>query len=166
MSHPGLKDITSKSWSKSMDIQTTISNFTQNIKSWNMNTLGNIFYRKNKIIHRLKGIQNFPNLINNSFLQKLEQDLILEYNNILRSEEDFWKLKSRVQWLSEGDQNTKFFHTITLNRRRRNRIIALKNNEDEWVYDQHSILEMIFKYYNEAFRTGHISTIRLTTRLT
>lgn len=50
-----------------------------------------------------------------------------DFNEILKREEDFWKLKSRVQWLGEGDANTKFFHTTTTTRRRRNRISGLND---------------------------------------
>lgn len=49
---------------------------------------------------------------------ELENKLIVEFNNILKSEEDYWKLRSRINWLNQRDANTNFFHTTTLNRRR------------------------------------------------
>lgn len=59
------------------------------------------------------------------FYLTLVHTLIQEVNLLLQNEEDFWKLKSRVQNLHDGDANTKFFHLSTVHRRRKNRILGL-----------------------------------------
>ena len=56
---------------------------------------------------------------------RLEKSLRLEYGNILKLEEDFWALKSRVGWVVKGDRNTKFFHTTTLVHKRYNKIVRI-----------------------------------------
>lgn len=58
----------------------------------------------------------------------LENILANDYNEILKREKDFWKIKSRIQWINNEDVNTKFFYISTTNRRRRNRIIGINNS--------------------------------------
>ena len=48
---------------------------------------------------------------------------------MLFKEEALWAQKSRCQWLSQGDKSTRYFHLSTLARRRRNTILALKDDE-------------------------------------
>ena len=38
-----------------------------------------------------------------------------------------WKLKSRVDWIQEGDANTKFFHSFAFAKRNSKSIWALNN---------------------------------------
>ncbi|XP_026416598.1 uncharacterized protein LOC113312041 [Papaver somniferum] len=60
-------------------------------------------------------------------------DCLVEYLRLLRSEELFWKQKSRVTWLREGDLNTKYFHIAIMIRRHRNSIVCLKDDRGIWV---------------------------------
>lgn len=40
----------------------------------------------------------------------------------------YWKQRSRVNWLQLGDQNTRFFHQTTLQRRQYNKILRLQDD--------------------------------------
>lgn len=50
-----------------------------------------------------------------------------------KDEELYWQQKSRIMWLKEEDNNSKFFHGQTKQRKTRNRIIGLYNASDIWV---------------------------------
>ena len=60
----------------------------------------------------------------------------VELKRAIKNEEIFWRTKSRVQWLQEGDKNTKFFHAQTMKRRRRNTIRGLKEDDGIWSIDR------------------------------
>uniref|UniRef100_A0A2N9IY01 Reverse transcriptase domain-containing protein n=1 Tax=Fagus sylvatica TaxID=28930 RepID=A0A2N9IY01_FAGSY len=55
---------------------------------------------------------------------KLEKTLLLD--------EVSWRQKSRVQWLKEGDKNTKFFQRTANANRRNNYIESLQHGDQQW----------------------------------
>lgn len=58
-----------------------------------------------------------------------------ELKFMLREKEGYWKLKSRTQWIQEGDKNIKFFHAQTAKWRRCNKIIRLEDGQGVWCTD-------------------------------
>ncbi|TYH01233.1 hypothetical protein ES288_A09G041600v1 [Gossypium darwinii] len=53
--------------------------------------------------------------------------LRIKLGKLLDEEEKYWAQRSRIQWLKEGDKNTRFFHVRATNRRKKNNIARLKD---------------------------------------
>lgn len=88
------------------------------------------------------------NTTNKKFLHyDLKNSLIRDFNEILKREEDFWKLKSRVQWLNDRDANTKLFHMSMVNRKHRTRILGLYDFVGNWTFDPTIINDTILHHY-------------------
>ncbi|CAL9000066.1 unnamed protein product, partial [Prunus brigantina] len=83
-------------------------------------------------------------------VRRLEVDLKKE----LQQEEEYWKLKSRVQWLHEGDKNTKFFHSKVVVRRRINQLKGLEDHMGTWHREASDIRRIAESYFQELFTSG------------
>ncbi|XP_048623656.1 uncharacterized protein LOC125592497 [Brassica napus] len=71
-----------------------------------------------------------------------------------RDEELYWKQKSRATWLREGDQNTKFFHATTKQRRARNRVTKLRKASGLWAETEEEIEAEATGYFQTLFTTS------------
>lgn len=75
-------------------------------------------------------------------------------NEGYKSEESFWRQKSRIQWLKKGDRNLKFFHAYTIQRRKTNsieKLIKLNRGECE---TEEEIEEEVTQYCSSPFTTS------------
>lgn len=78
---------------------------------------------------RLQQLESLNSL--NGYQAKI-RDLKKEINEVLTREEIMWNQRSRVEWLKNGDSNTKLFHASTSQRWSKNRIEGLMDSEGEW----------------------------------
>lgn len=87
----------------------------------------------------------------NEVNQEEEIHLKNQISELWKREELYWKQKSRVKWLTRGDQNTTFFHVTTNSRRRRNMFTQLKGSKGVWITNERGIMEEIRGHYERAF---------------
>lgn len=66
--------------------------------------------------------------------------------------------KFRVQWLQNRDQNTKYFHAVTSQRRRRNRIEELEKLNGELCEGESEIGQEISEYFQSLFTASDTSS--------
>ncbi len=67
-------------------------------------------------------------------------------------------MKSRIEWLCDGDRNAKFFHASVLKRRERNHIVRIKDSVGNWLCDPKDIEDHINAHFQFFFTISLISS--------
>ncbi|CAL8087009.1 unnamed protein product [Prunus armeniaca] len=112
LEHDHLKDFLNQQWALiDGSVLDKTCALVKPLLLWNSTVFGHLRQRKARLLVRSAGI----------------------HKAICQGKALFWQQKSRVKWLQEGDQNTKFFHLATLIRRIRNKIERLKGDNGEWI---------------------------------
>ncbi|KAF7820561.1 ribonuclease H [Senna tora] len=139
-------------WNNDSSHEARISALPSKLQKWNREIFGDIKNRKNRLMRRLHGIQVSLDKKYNPFLDDLGKSLAKDLEEVLNQEETLWFQKSRSDWIRDGDRNTKYYHTKAITRRRRNKILMLKNQSGQWVEDLTEIRNIIVEFYKELFR--------------
>lgn len=151
--HKGFHKFIQESWELNVDLAEASRTFMEKVSTWNMEVFGDITHRK-RVWGRMEGVQRALAVRPTLALIKLEDKLNGTRNELLRQEEMLWHQKSRVSWLNCGDMNTKFFHTSTLIRQRRNKVEGLLNENQQWEYDQVKLKELAIRLYSNLYTTN------------
>ncbi|GMI66860.1 hypothetical protein HRI_000355300 [Hibiscus trionum] len=62
-------------------------------------------------------------------------------------EEVYWEQRARANWLKFGDKNTRFFHRHASQRKRKNRISSLSDENDNMAEEDADILRIATEYF-------------------
>ena len=127
------------------------------IRTWNKEEFGNIFVDKKRIVQELNAIQKRG--MESGWEQELkekEKYLSAQLEAKERQEEFFWKQKSRVKWLQEGDKNTKFFHSATVSNRLGSKIYNLKLPNGTQVGTRAEVEEGLVNYFKDIMTEDNI----------
>eukprot|EP00253_Pinus_taeda_P001856 PITA_01856 len=133
--------------------QLKLKEMKNKIKKWNKEEFGNIIEEKKRLEQRMEELQQMD------ILEGIQEERIKEEGMTLnqleerrKQEEILWKQKSRVQWLREGERNTKFFHKVMVQHRQRNRIFSIKNQEGQRVLQHEEIEKVLVNHFKDILR--------------
>ncbi|XP_057739670.1 uncharacterized protein LOC130956669 [Arachis stenosperma] len=157
ITHPDFGNAVGASWNNQGSWAEGIVNFNNRIKEWNKSLFSDIFRRKHRILRRLQGFNSSLGHSHNSYLDKLQKELWVEYEQILLQEEFLWFQKARSKWINFGDRNTKFFHGSTMVRRCRNKIVSLQNDTSDWITEKVTLEHMATSFFYNLYtdNTNH-----------
>lgn len=60
-----------------------------------------------------------------------------------------WHQRLREKGLTNGDRNTRYYHSKTINKRRNNKIVMLKNDHGNWIEEENELKLMVNEYYKK-----------------
>lgn len=153
---PGCAEVVNRCWvtdargSPAFRLCQCIKNMKKGLRAWNKNHFGCIQENIALLRKNLEWVQTQE--ASTEYCQ-LEHNLILALNEELQKEEELWRSKSRVTWLTTKDLNTKYFHTSTIIRRRRNAIEFLKMADGVWLSSREEIGDYITRYFQDLYRS-------------
>ncbi len=150
MKHPQFERKMEEWWNIKIDgtalfrVTSKLKNVKKKVKIWNKNYFGNIFEDKSVLKEDIQIIQDIIQKEGYSPELLLEEnEKLTQYHDIITKEEIYWRQRSRLIWLTEGDKNTKFFHLSTLKHRAKSHISHLMKGDLKIKEDKDIMAEMV-----------------------
>ncbi|KAB2595306.1 hypothetical protein D8674_030756 [Pyrus ussuriensis x Pyrus communis] len=106
-------------------------------------------------------------VLQNNWKENVEQiqEVSIQLDRLWEQEEIYWKQRSRIKWVQQGDADTSIFHQSTMQRRRQNKIVKLMDVNRQWVEKDFliTLLNSTSRSYLllKAQETGELSLIAL-----
>ncbi|XP_062014459.1 uncharacterized protein LOC133730987 [Rosa rugosa] len=123
------------------------------VNSWQREVFGNRGREIELIRSRLQTLLNQP-LADGS--QEESMALNLKLDKLLSDEHAYWKQRSKITWLKDGDRNTKYFHRKASYRRAKNRLVGLFDSNGEWQSSELGLEQVILDYFSGMFKASEV----------
>ncbi|CAE6062902.1 unnamed protein product [Arabidopsis arenosa] len=123
---------------------------------------GNLQQKTRDALSHLEDIQSQLLTIPSDSLFRLEHVARKRWNFFALALESFYRQKSRIRWLKEGDANTRFFHRAVIAHQAKNLIKYLRADDDSKVENVEQIKDMIVSYYTHLLGSENESTVPLS----
>lgn len=82
-------------------------------------------------------------------------------NKAYAEEEQYWRQRSRIQWLGCGDRNSSFFHSVTRGRRAQNKFAVIEDDMGNVFVEERQIVQTVASYYQDIFSSRFVGDVRV-----
>ncbi|MQM06758.1 hypothetical protein Taro_039590 [Colocasia esculenta] len=131
-----------------------LQNMKKFYRRWNKETFGNVSQNLQQaeasFATAQKNFDDDPSHGNHAIFLLAKDRL----DHVLSQEEKLWRQKSRIKWLKDGDNNTKFVHAYALNQKRKSRISKLYKADGTSVEEDDRIAAMFVEHFSKAFSSA------------
>jgi hypothetical protein len=137
------------------------------VRKWNKEVFGNIFQERKMLEQKLENLQGqFIHAGYTITQQQEESELKRKLEERHKQEEILWRQKSWVQWLNEGEKNTKFFHRSMIHRRLINRITKLDDSQGNTLLTHQEITHELTNFYKDLLLEPKVDRTSAIERVT
>ncbi|KAL6124266.1 hypothetical protein ACLB2K_076780 [Fragaria x ananassa] len=90
-----------------------------------------------------------------------QKQLHIQLSKILAAQEKYWRQRSSITWLKDGDRNSAFFHRRACNRKSKNTIKGMIDESGNWTTNPEDIERIIMQYLGTIFSTEQVDATAL-----
>ncbi|KMT18348.1 hypothetical protein BVRB_2g025050 [Beta vulgaris subsp. vulgaris] len=153
----GCEGVVKKAWeeAKGDAIHVKMEHVARELLVWSKGRYGNLpkqIVKVEKALHEEQGLPT--STVTCDKCAKLEQQL----DDLHVKQEAYWYLRSRVSEVKDGDRNTKYFHHKASQRKQRNFIKGILNEEGQWRTEVEDIEAEVGNYFRNIFTSINPTT--------
>lgn len=139
-----VKTLVAETWKNAthMCISDRISRVRSAIAEWSRAK-----YSNNRILIEEKKAQLESALTCSTEDATLIKKISDELNSAYLAEEEHWRQRSRILWLTLGDRNSGYFHAVSRNRKRVNAFSVIEDADGTMVYEEEQISKVIVNHF-------------------
>ncbi|CAM8962958.1 unnamed protein product [Rhodiola kirilowii] len=148
------REVVENAWGKggrSGSLMTRLQRCKGALRKWNKEVFGSVTQHIKSVKEELEWVRLQER--NEENMAK-ETDIVANLDEWRLKEEIYWKQRSRVEWLREGDRNTSYFHAKASQRKKRNTIVKLLDSRGEWISDEKEKGYLIRDYFTDIFSSS------------
>ncbi|XP_035551737.1 uncharacterized protein LOC118349897 [Juglans regia] len=145
--------ILKEAWTGSSKVTGLLDNSRKALQRWNKNKMqrqGQEVEEKTKILQNLQAMENGSNV---EEIRKVTKELHLT----LEKEDLWWKQRAKRNWYKHGDRNTKYFHACAKERRKRNFINEVEDENNRNFIGFQKVEETFRRFFGKLFQTTNPS---------
>ncbi|XP_026398831.1 uncharacterized protein LOC113294663 [Papaver somniferum] len=161
LSHPSFMQFVEDNWKLRLDggppfvFTSKLKRLKEALKIWNRTVFDDVQFRLKQAELKLETENDLLDYDHGNELHFLKvADAKKDFDDVRTELEVMLKMKSRVTWLEDGDQNTRFFQNSIRMRRSQNTISELKVSTNSTLFLQEEITDYIVNHYQSKFNGG------------
>ncbi|XP_074318651.1 uncharacterized protein LOC141655470 [Silene latifolia] len=152
MGYGDLPDAIRKAWDMGYgDLPDLLLNCVEKLTEWKGLSIGKIMRDIQAKRRRLKQLNEGNR---SARALKERKRIVQQIATLLKQEELFWRQQSRAFWLREGDRNTKYFHQKAGQRKNKNHIAKLVDDEGREHIGTEAVAHVAKSYFEELFSSS------------
>lgn len=132
------------------DISAKMKNTMCKLSRWSKEKIGNVRKKIVALRDKLRECRSMGSLDSDVQVRQIKKEL----EELLHREEIWWKQRSCIMWLKEGDRNTRYFHLKASWQSRKNRVRKLKRNDGTATCEIGEMEELAHSFFSAAIFEG------------
>lgn len=131
-----------------LDVPAKLEELGKHLKRWAL-----LIKKKRELLTKLEEL-NEKDLEKANLVEIIEVKLAL--NLEADKEELFWEQRAQANWLKMGNQNTSYFHKFATQRKKRNTVQSLEDENGERVEGEEGLSKLATRYFKKLFSASSI----------
>jgi hypothetical protein len=166
--HPGFLEAVELHWNNSpffanaaQNISSRLKQVRAGLKKWSkkLSHLSKLIYNSNWVLALMDGLEEQRPLspLESRFRTLVKKNLA----DLLEAKRIYWKQRNTVRWITLGDENSSFFHTMAIISHKRNFIVSLVDGNDQVISDHEQKANLLWNAYKNRLGYSEFSGLAM-----
>lgn len=128
-----------------------LKKLTHCLGKWSKESIGNVF---DKVEEHEKKVEDLEIKYEQDDCASNRINLHLAYAQQIKwmnMQDSILRQKANIKWEEEGDSNSKYFHSVIRQKRKRSFLHIIKNEHGQWIRGNEKIAECAISHFNNLF---------------